>query len=317
MEDADGNAANLKHPALAAHAGHKVDGSPEEPAAPEPTPTPTPTPTPEPEPANGEPQFAGESATRSVDENAATGANVGDAITATDADGDALTYALRGSDAFAIVASSGQITVASALDYEAQSSYSLTVSVSDGRNAAGEADASVDDTIAVTVNVINVDEPGVASLDYEYDPPLVGHALKAVLLDPDGVVGEVAWTWTRSSDANTWNAIAGATGETYTATADDAGYYLRATASYADGHGPGKSAGAQTSGSVLAPPPEDSGEPQKLTVKKRWTSVLTVDQYSPEPAWFGCNNKNLLWANCKKKEALTKPKVNYGGSSIG
>ena len=49
------------------------------------------------------------------------GANVGGAIAATDADGDTLTYALSGSGAFAIGASTGQITVAGALDHETQS----------------------------------------------------------------------------------------------------------------------------------------------------------------------------------------------------
>ena len=53
IADADGNAANLKHPALAHQAGHKVSGSPPEPEeTPEPIqePEPTPEPTQEPEP---------------------------------------------------------------------------------------------------------------------------------------------------------------------------------------------------------------------------------------------------------------------------
>ena len=148
IEDGDGNAASLSHPALAAQAGHKVDGSQE--AAPGDGQQQQP-------PANSPPQFAGDTTTTlSVDENAAIGSNVGGAITATDADGDALTYALSGSDAFAIGASSGQITVAGALDYETTPSHSLTVTVSDGKNASGEADpppADADATIAVTVSV--------------------------------------------------------------------------------------------------------------------------------------------------------------------
>ena len=240
IADADGNAAVLSHPALAAQSGHQVDGSPEAPAGGQE----------QQPPANSAPQFAAESASRSVDEDAEVGAKVGDAIAATDADGDALTYAVSGSDAFAIGESSGQITVAASLDYEKQSSHSLTVTVSDGRNASGEADAAVDDTIAVTASVGNVDEPGVVSLESENDPPQVGGGLRAVLLDPDGVTGDVAWTWERSADGESpWSAIDGATGASYTATADDAGYYLRAVASYADGHGPGK----MTRGALSAP----------------------------------------------------------------
>ena len=47
-----------------------------------------------------------------------------------------LTYALAGSNAFAIDAGTGQISVAAgaALDYETQASYALTVTVSDGKD---------------------------------------------------------------------------------------------------------------------------------------------------------------------------------------
>ena len=56
----------------------------------------------------------------------------------------------------------------------------------------------MDATIAVTVNLLNVDEAGVVSLEYETDPPEVGGQLRAVVLDPDVVSGDVAWTWQRS-----------------------------------------------------------------------------------------------------------------------
>ena len=123
--------------------------------------------------SNNAPQFASENATLSMDEDAAIGASVGDAITATDDDGDTLTYALTGSNAFAIGASSGQITVQAALDYETQSSYSLTVTVTDGKDAEGNVDRGVDDTIAVTVNIGNVDEPGAVSSQQQQQAPTV------------------------------------------------------------------------------------------------------------------------------------------------
>ena len=46
-----------------------------------------------------------------------------------DTDGDTLTYTLGGTDAadFAIVSTSGQIQTKSALDYETDSSYTVTV----------------------------------------------------------------------------------------------------------------------------------------------------------------------------------------------
>ena len=214
---------------------------------------------------NRPPRFAARAVTRSVAEDAPVGARVGDAVAATDADKDTLAYALTGSGPFAINSASGQITVAGALDYDTKSSYSLTVTVSDGKNPIGGADARVDDTVAVTVtvNVGRLDQAGVVSIDSEAEPPEVGGGLRAALLDPDGGVSGLTWTWARSADGEIWQTIAGATGDTYTATAEDAGKFLRARASYADGHGPGKSARAATSGAVELAPTRRNPEPQR------------------------------------------------------
>ena len=51
-------------------------------------------------------------------------------ITATDADGDSLTYSISGSEIN--ISSSGVLTFASAPDYETKNSYTATVTVSDG-----------------------------------------------------------------------------------------------------------------------------------------------------------------------------------------
>ena len=98
--------------------------------------------------------------TLEVAENNAAGAPVG-TVSATDSDGDALTYALdSASDAVFDIDSSGNITVtaANALDYETTASYSVTVSVHDGKDAAGEPDTTVDATHSVTIRVTNVEE---------------------------------------------------------------------------------------------------------------------------------------------------------------
>ncbi len=240
IEDADGNAAGLAHPALATQSGHKVDGSLEQ------------QPAQQQQAANNEPQFALDSANLSVNEDAAVGSNVGSPVTATDGDGDALTYALTGSGAFAIDASTGQITVQGALDYETQSSYALTVSVSDGKDASGGDNTAVDDTIAMTVSVGNVDEAGTVTLDPE--TPQAGSPLTASLNDPDGGVSALTWAWEISADGTNWTAIGGAGGASYTPSDDDVRSYLRATASYGDGHGSGKSALAATASAVEAAP---------------------------------------------------------------
>ena len=97
----------------------------------------------------------GDSTTRSIAENTASGTNIGAAVSATDADtNDTLTYSLGGTDAesFSIVSTSGQLQTKAALDYETQSSYTVTVDVSDGNDGL--------DRITVTINV--TDEAGAA-----------------------------------------------------------------------------------------------------------------------------------------------------------
>ena len=94
-----------------------------------------------------------DSTTRTVAENTATGTNIGAAVSATDANNDTLTYTLSGADAeaFSIVSTTGQIQTNAALDHEKKNAYSLTVSVSDGNNGS--------DSITVTINVTNINEP--------------------------------------------------------------------------------------------------------------------------------------------------------------
>ena len=102
---------------------------------------------------NNAPVFTeGTSTKRTVAENTGSGVNIGSAVSATDADDDQLTYSLSGTDAlsFGIDSSSGQLRTRTALDYETKSSYSVTVSVSDGNEGS--------DSIPVTISVTDVDE---------------------------------------------------------------------------------------------------------------------------------------------------------------
>ncbi len=105
------------------------------------------------ETTNTAPVFTdGSTTTRSVDENTGSGVDIGTAVSAMDADDDTLSYSLSGTDAtsFSIDSSSGQLRTSAALDYETKSSYSVTINVSDGKGGS--------DTIAVTINVTDVDE---------------------------------------------------------------------------------------------------------------------------------------------------------------
>ena len=101
---------------------------------------------------NNAPVFTdGSSTTRSVAENTDSGTDIGSAVSATDADGHTLTYSLDGTDAntFSIDSTTGQLRTNAVLDYETKSIYTVSVTVSDGKLTA---------TIAVTINVTDVDE---------------------------------------------------------------------------------------------------------------------------------------------------------------
>ena len=199
--------------------------------------------------SNRRPVFdEGTSATRQVAENTAAGQDIGGRLAATDRDGDSLTYTLSGVDAssFQIDRSSGQLGTRVALDYEAQSSYRVTARVSDGRGRS--------DTISVTVTVTNVDEPGTVTLDSTQ--PLVGTVVTATLTDPDGTVSGESWQWASSSDQNTWTNITVATSASYTPVAADVDRHLRATVSYTDGEGPGKSAASPSTHTVRSAAPD-------------------------------------------------------------
>ena len=94
----------------------------------------------------------GTSATRSIDENTASGTNIGSAVSATDADaGTTLSYSLSGTDAssFGIVGSTGQLQTSGALDYETKNSYTVTVNVTDG---------NLTDSITVTINITDAND---------------------------------------------------------------------------------------------------------------------------------------------------------------
>ena len=94
-----------------------------------------------------------------------TRTDIGQPVAATDTDtGDTLEYTLSGTDAakFTIDTTNGQIRDKGGenYDYEAKASYAVTVTVMDGNGGS--------DTIAVTLNLLDQDEPPLAP-----DPPVV------------------------------------------------------------------------------------------------------------------------------------------------
>ena len=91
-----------------------------------------------------------------MDENTRAGQNIGNAVSASDADSNSLTYTLEGpgKDSFTIVSSSGQIRTRAALNHEERDSYSVTVKVDDRQRKANSVAAK-----SVTIMVDDVREP--------------------------------------------------------------------------------------------------------------------------------------------------------------
>ena len=201
---------------------------------------------------NDAPAFPSETMERSIDENTPAGAAAGDPVTATDPNGDPLTYSMTGAPGFAMERQTGQIRTASDMDHEARASYAATVTATDAHGAAARAE--------VVIAVNNLDEPGTLSLNNA--APRAGDAITASLTDPDGAAINETWQWRRDGSD-----IPGATSSSYTATAEDMGRTLSVTVSYEDPQGPGKSAQASADAPVTNDPPIfDTAGPVSMSV---------------------------------------------------
>ena len=103
-------------------------------------------------PANRAPEFTeGDRTARSIAENTPAETDIGDPVAATDREDDTLTYSLHGVDAvsFDIDPATGQLLTKAPLDYETQASYSVIVSVSDGKSSSGRESDTRDASITV------------------------------------------------------------------------------------------------------------------------------------------------------------------------
>ena len=189
-----------------------------------------------------------------IAENTVVDTPIGAALTATDPENDALTYTLdSGSAATFEIDANGQLKTKGDLNYEADSSYTVIVQVTDSRDDNGVADTATDATITVTITVTDEDDPG--SITFSSDLPIAGTTLTAVLEDQDGVKSDVAvtWKWELSTDQTNWITITDATTNSYTPGTDDIGDHLRVTATYDDEKGPGKTVEAETDAVLTAP----------------------------------------------------------------
>ena len=172
--------------------------------------------------------------------------------TAVDPEGTAITsWTLTGTDADAFTIVGGVLKFAKTPDYEmpadvagtspstaaVDNMYEVTVQAMDSTGKTGMQE--------VTVEVIDVDEPGTVTLSARR--PQVGVLFTASVADLDGDVTNPTWQWAKSSSKNrSYTDIKGAEEATYEPTdavdKSDIGDYLRATVSYTDPEGSGKTA---------------------------------------------------------------------------
>ena len=179
--------------------------------------------------ANAAPEFAAVTATHEVAENMSPGTLVGSPVTAADPNGNNLTYRVSGVDAASFtVDDDGQLETSARFDYEAKSSYSVTITATDPEGLSG--------SIAVTVNVTNVDEGGMASLSPTR--PSVGTQITASVTDPDSSPTGMTYQWSHSTAmGGPFTPYPAETTARFTPAEADVGRYLRVTVSYNDIHG--------------------------------------------------------------------------------
>ena len=163
---------------------------------------------------------------------------------ARDQDGDSIAWSLGGPDADLFSIEDGILSFRDPPDYEDPQSAAA------GTNAYRVTIRAGGGTHEVTVTVTDVDEAGEVSISRLQ--PQVSRPLSARLSDADaGVTGE-RWQWARSADGTTWTDLDGATSPDRSPAPADEGMYLRATVTYSDKFGPGKSASAVSANRVEA-----------------------------------------------------------------
>ena len=184
--------------------------------------------------ANNAPVFTSQPTTATVDENSADGTAVmttGDSpaaltVTATDADGDDITYTLDADAAKLFeINSSGAITVkvedGSALDHEASDSITVRVTASDSTDTATH-------DVTITIADVNDDPTGSVTITGTVTEDQTLTATTTTVADQDGL-GTLSYQWKRGGTD-----ITGATSSTYTLVQADVGAKITVTVSWTD-----------------------------------------------------------------------------------
>ena len=176
-------------------------------------------------------------------------------FTAFDEAGHVISWSLRGDDRDLFTIDDGVLAFREPPNYEGPQS-GATGDLLSSRNRYQVTVEAAGGTRSVTVTVTDVDEAGTATIDRPQ--PQVDRLLSARLRDEDDMVEDERWQWARSVDGRTWTDIEGATEPQRRPAQADEGMYLRATVTYSDKFGAGKTASAVSANPVEAKTLADS-----------------------------------------------------------
>ena len=204
-------------------------------------------------------------------------------FSATDQDGDPIVWSLAGIDADLFTLEGGVLTFKKSPDYEDPKAM-VTGGTPAERNAYSVTLMATGGVHKVVVNVTNVDENGV--VDLSRPQPQVSRSIEAVLDDQDEPVSDETWQWARSEDGATWTDLRRSTSPVRTPAEEDVGTYLRATVTYTDKFGEGKTASAVTANRVEArtaanAAPSFAGQDLVPTSRNYVDVTRSVDENSP------------------------------------
>ena len=189
-------------------------------------------------------------------EYAENGMNPVATFTAEDPEGATIDWTLGGVDALLFSITGGVLSFEESPDFEMPSDdganriYDVIVQASDRTTMVS--------THYLEITVSNDDEMG--EIELSTLAPKEGIDLIATLTDEDIIVtgqnDSISWKWERSEDGSTgWMTSATSTGavpnNTYQPDEEDAGYFLRVTATYADGEGMDKNADVVSDNKVV------------------------------------------------------------------
>ena len=190
-----------------------------------------------------------------------------------------------------------------ALDTRNTNTYRVVVAAADEPEGAAD---RVEGYRKVTVTVTDMDEGGVITLDAQQ--PQESRDLTATLMDDDASDAQIAaakWKWEHSeSQDGPWTVILTATGEEYTllGVVDK---YLRATATYTDGHGSDKNAQVVSAHMVRAMPAANNAAPVFPDEDTGTTGTIEVGREVDENSPPGTRVGNPVVANDAPGDTLT------------